>query len=152
MEGPQNPENADGVLQQARHEGMMEGLGARCVGATLAIFLAQAGLRVLLLDRTSLHSDTTLSTYTIHPPGIDVLDEVGVGQALRAVTPPTHTIRMNRNGTAVDLRHSDGRATYSPRQTLLDGLLQDAAISAGAALLLLISRPGVEDVVSELPV
>ena len=30
----------------------------------------------------------------IHPPGIDVLDEVGVGDAVRAVAPATHVMRL----------------------------------------------------------
>ena len=70
-------------------------VGARCAGATLATFLARAGASVLLLDKDRLPSDQILSTHTIHPPGLDVLD-VGVGDAVRAVAPPTHIVRLRK--------------------------------------------------------
>ena len=60
-------------------------VGARCAGATLATFLARAGASVLLLDKDPHSTDQILSTHTIHPPGLDVLDQVGVGNAVRAV-------------------------------------------------------------------
>lgn len=110
-------------------------VGARCAGATLATLLARAGVRVLVLDRDTLPSDHVLSTHTIHPPGIDVLDEVGVGEAMREVTPPSHVMRVNKNGASIDVRYAEGRAEYCPRRKRLDGLLQDAAVNAGAELL-----------------
>jgi hypothetical protein len=33
----------------------------------------------MVIDRDRLPSDQVLSTHTIHPPGIDVLDELGAG-------------------------------------------------------------------------
>lgn len=108
--------------------------GARCAGATLAAFLARAGARVLLLDKDALPSDYVLSTHGISPPGIDVLDDVGVGPAIRAVTPPARIIRMNADGATVDLELPDGRAEYCPRRERLDGLLQQAAVGTGAEL------------------
>jgi 2-polyprenyl-6-methoxyphenol hydroxylase-like FAD-dependent oxidoreductase len=110
-------------------------VGARCAGATLAAFLARAGASVLLLDKARLPSDQILSTHTIHPPGLDVLDEVGVGDAVRAVSPPTHIVRLRKNDAIVDYGFVDGRAEYCPRRQRLDGLLQDAASSAGVELL-----------------
>jgi menaquinone-9 beta-reductase len=110
-------------------------VGARCAGATLATFLARAGASVLLLDRDKLPSDQILSTHTIHPPGVDVLDEVGVGDAVRAVSPPTHIVRLRKNDAVVDYRFSGNRAEYCPRRKRLDGLLQDAAASAGVEVL-----------------
>ena len=35
----------------------------------------RAGASVLLLDKDRLPSDQILSTHTIHPPGLDVLDD-----------------------------------------------------------------------------
>ena len=61
-------------------------VGARCAGATLATFLVRAGASVLLLEKDRLRSDQILSTHTIHPPGLDILDEVGVGAADRPHT------------------------------------------------------------------
>jgi flavin-dependent dehydrogenase len=110
-------------------------VGARCAGATLAVYLARSGASVLLLDRDTLPSDQVLSTHTIHPPGIDVLDEVGVGDAMREVTPPTNTIRLEKNAAALDLRFGPGRFEFCPRRKRLDGLLQEAAVAAGARLI-----------------
>ena len=43
------------------------------------------------MDKDPLHSDQILSTHTIHPPGIDVLHELGVGSAVRQEAPPSRT-------------------------------------------------------------
>jgi 2-polyprenyl-6-methoxyphenol hydroxylase-like FAD-dependent oxidoreductase len=110
-------------------------VGARCAGATLATFLARAGASVVLLDKDPLRSDQILSTHTIHPPGLDVLDEVSVGDAVREVAPPTHVVRLRKNDTFVDIEFPEGRAEYCPRRARLDGLLQDAASSAGIQVL-----------------
>jgi flavin-dependent dehydrogenase len=110
-------------------------VGARCAGATLGTFLARAGAKVLLLDKDALPSDYVLSTHAISPPGIDVLDEVGVGDAVRAVTPAARVIRVNAEGLVLDLTLPDGRAEYCPRRERLDGLLQQAAVGAGAEIL-----------------
>lgn len=90
---------------------------------------------MLLLDKDPLPSDYVLSTHGISPPGIEVLDEVGVGDAVRAVTPAARVIRMNAEGTVIDLELPNGRAEYCPRRERLDGLLQQAAVGAGAELL-----------------
>ena len=121
------------MTAEARYDVVI--VGARCAGATLATCLARAGASVLLLDKDRLPSDQILSTHTIHPPGIDVLDSVGVGAAVRAVAPPTHIVRLRKNDAAVDVEFADGRAEYCPRRKRLDGLLQDAAASAGVELL-----------------
>ncbi len=63
------------MTTQSRHDVII--VGARCAGATLATFLARAGASVLLLDKDRLPSDQILSTHTIHPPGVDVLDDLG---------------------------------------------------------------------------
>ncbi len=118
---------------ESRHDVVI--VGARCAGATLATLLARAGASVLLLDKDRLPSDQILSTHTIHPPGIDVLDDVGVGDAVRAVAPPTHIVRLRKNDAFVDIEFAGGRAEYRPRRARLDGLLQDAAASAGVEVL-----------------
>jgi len=110
-------------------------VGARCAGATLATFLARAGASVVLLDKDRLRSDQILSTHTIHPPGLDVLDAAGVGNAVRAVAPPTHIVRLRKNDAFVDIEFPEDRAEYCPRRARLDGLLQDAAASAGVEIL-----------------
>lgn len=109
-------------------------VGARCAGASLAILLSRAGMSVLLLDKDPLPSDQVISTHTIHPPGIDVLDELGVGTAVRDKAPASPVVRQRKNDAHVDLQFANGRAEYCPRRDRLDGLLQDAAVGAGAAL------------------
>src|SRR5687767_1378884 len=110
-------------------------VGARCAGATLATFVARGGASVLLLDKDRLPSDHILSTHTIHPPGLHVLDDLGVGDAVRAVAPPTRLVRLRKNDAFVDIEFPGERAEYCPRRARLDALLQDAAVSAGVELL-----------------
>jgi menaquinone-9 beta-reductase len=121
------------MTTQSRHDVVI--VGARCAGATLATFLARAGASVLLLDKDPLPSDQILSTHTIHPTGLDILDEVGVGDAVRAVAPPTRIVRLRKNDAFVDVEFSGGRAEHCPRRKRLDGLLQNAAASAGVEVL-----------------
>lgn len=110
-------------------------VGARCAGATLATYLAKEGLHVLMVDKDKFPSDQVLSTHTIHPPGIDILDEIGIGDEIRSVCPSSHVIRLSKNGATIDLKFRNNRAEYCPRRIRLDGLLQNAAISAGVELL-----------------
>lgn len=107
-------------------------VGARCAGATLATFLARAGARVLALDADRLPSDQVLSTHYIHPPGVGLLDELGVGEAMRRVTPPSRTLRLGVDEFDVDISLPEGQAAYCPRREHIDGLLQNAAAEAGA--------------------
>jgi len=109
-------------------------VGARCAGAALAAFLAKAGARVLLVDRDPLPSDQVLSTHTIHPPGVDILDELGVGEAVREVTPPSPTIRLRKGVAWADITFPEGRHELCPRRKRLDGLLQREAVEAGTDL------------------
>jgi flavin-dependent dehydrogenase len=110
-------------------------VGARCAGATLATFLARAGARVLLLDKDVMPSDHVLSTHFISPPGMDVLDEAGVGEAVRSLAPRICVIRIEVDGKHLDLKLPEHRGGYCPRRKRLDGLLQQAADKAGARFL-----------------
>lgn len=109
-------------------------VGARCAGAPLAAFLARAGAKVLLLDRDRLPSDHSLSTHELHAPGMDVLDELGVGARVRAVSPCTRVMRIRRGEACLDVEFRPGREEYCPRRHRLDGWLQQAAQEAGAEL------------------
>jgi len=109
-------------------------VGARIAGAPLAIHLRRAGMRVLLLDADKLHSDQPFSTHAIQLPGMDLLDELGVGDAVRARTPEVSGIRLEVLGHPYDLTLPDHRRIYCPRRSTLDPLLQDAAVAAGAEL------------------
>lgn len=110
-------------------------VGARVAGAATALLLARAGRRVLLVDRARFPSDT-LSTHYIHQPGIARLARWGVLDAVRATGCPALDRTVYQVG---DVRLDGGTvpshgqsAAYAPRRYLLDQILVDAAVAAGA--------------------
>ncbi|HSF18799.1 MAG TPA: NAD(P)/FAD-dependent oxidoreductase [Vicinamibacteria bacterium] len=109
-------------------------VGGRCAGAALAAYLARDGGSVMLLDADRRGTDRVLSTHTIHPPGMDVLDELGVGDDVRKTSPPARRLRLQIDDAHVDVVPPTGRDECCPRRHRLDGLLQDAAVAAGAEL------------------
>lgn len=108
-------------------------VGGRCAGASVATFLARAGARVLVLERAKLPSDQVLSTHAVRPRGMDVLDLLGVGDAVRSA-PATRVLRIRKNDVWIDSRYPDGRTEHAPRRLRLDALLAGAARGAGAEL------------------
>ena len=109
-------------------------VGARCAGAPLGTHLARAGMRVCLLDAEQLPSDQPFSTHAIQVPGVDLLDELGVGAELRKLAPPVRLARFSVGGVHFDVEFPLERAMYCPRRTKLDVLLQQTAAAAGAEL------------------
>lgn len=109
-------------------------VGARCAGAPFATFMAKAGAKVLLVDQAPLPSDVVLSTHTVHPSGMAVLDELGLGDAVREVTPEMTSMRLEWNGATLDIPFSSKHGEYCPRRRRLDHLLQQAARDAGVEL------------------
>ncbi len=109
-------------------------VGARCAGAPVATLLARAGQKVLLLEASKLPSDQPLSTHFIQPLGVDWLDQLGVGAAIRSASPPSYVARMDLAGHVVDVSYLRGRAGHCLRRLPLDRLLQEAAVAAGAEL------------------
>ncbi len=112
-------------------------VGARCAGAVLAMLLARRGHRVALVDRAAFPSDT-LSTHFLWQRGAARLQAWGLLDQLRArgcqpideLTLDFGPVVLTGSGQAVD-----GIAeTYCPRRTILDKLLVDAAVDAGAEL------------------
>ncbi|BDG01518.1 NAD(P)/FAD-dependent oxidoreductase [Anaeromyxobacter oryzae] len=123
-------------------------VGARCAGSPTAMLLARRGYRVLMVDRATFPSDT-LSTHMVHPLGVAALSRWGLLDRLVATgCPAVHTYAFDF-GRFV-LSGSPGTAefpvAYCPRRTVLDKLLVDAAVDAGAEI-----REGftVEDIVAE---
>lgn len=108
-------------------------VGGRCAGSSVAAFLARGGARVLVLEQARLPSDQVLSTHAVRPRGMDVLDELGVGGAVRSA-PATRVLRIRKNGAFVDTRYPEGRTEHAPRRLRLDALLASTARSAGATL------------------
>ncbi|MVO86203.1 FAD-dependent oxidoreductase [Streptomyces sp. p1417] len=110
-------------------------VGARVAGAPTAMLLARAGYRVLLLERGRFPRDT-LSTLLIHQPGCALLKRWGVLPRVAATgCPPidrvSYTVadvRLEGSSWAVD----GVRTAFAPRRHLLDSLLAQAAVDAGA--------------------
>jgi flavin-dependent dehydrogenase len=109
-------------------------VGARCAGAPTAMLLARQGFRVLLVDHATFPSDT-LSTHVIHAPGVAALRRWGLLDDIAKQTPAVETYSFDfgpivLRGTAPT---ADGETTaYAPRRTLLDKVLVDGAVTAGA--------------------
>ena len=110
-------------------------VGARCAGAPTAMLLARNGYRVLVVDRASFPSDT-ISTHMIHAPGVAALKRWGVlDKVVASGCPPVETYSFDFGPFAIKgtPRPSDGiSAGYAPRRTILDKILVDAAVQAGA--------------------
>ena len=110
-------------------------VGARVAGASTAMLLARAGLKVALVDRGSYGSDT-LSTHALMRAGVLQLSRWGVLPELVAAGTPAveKTLFHYADGdqVQVSIRPSPGvEALYAPRRHLLDRALVDAAARAG---------------------
>src|SRR3954451_7786929 len=112
-------------------------IGARCAGSPTAMLLARQGHGVLVLDKTTFPSDT-MSTHLVHPPGVAALQRWGLLELLEETgCPPVETYSFDFGpvGITGSPQPIDGIARgYCPRRTVLDDLLAQAAVRAGAEL------------------
>lgn len=110
-------------------------VGARCAGSPTAMLLARKGYKVLLLDKARFPSDT-LSVHFIHQPGVARLKRWGLLDKVAASNCPPVLRQMLDVGPfvlAATPPAADSVAeAYAPRRTILDKILVDAAVSAGA--------------------
>ena len=110
-------------------------VGARAAGAATAMLLARAGLSVLVVDRGRYGTDT-LSTHALMRGGVLQLHRWGLlDRIVDAGTPPIRrtTFRYANDDITVTIKPSLGvDALYAPRRTVLDPVLVDAAVAAGA--------------------
>jgi flavin-dependent dehydrogenase len=113
-------------------------VGARVAGAPTAMLLARKGYKVLLVDRDRFPSDI-MSTHFIHLPGIARLENWGLLDKLVATGCPPITQAAMHAGEMVfnpprlsDLMPGVPEASYCPRRVVLDQILIDAAVEAGA--------------------
>jgi flavin-dependent dehydrogenase len=101
------------------------------------MLLARSGYRVLLLDKATFPSDT-MSTHHVHPPAVAALARWGILERLEATSCPPITKYTYDFGPLVisgSPRSADGATTaYCPRRFVLDALLVEAAVAAGAEL------------------
>jgi flavin-dependent dehydrogenase len=104
-------------------------VGARAAGAATAMLLARRGIRVLVVDRARYGSDT-LSTHALMRPALVQLERWGLLDAVIASgAPPIRRTVFHYPDEHVAI---DIEPLYAPRRTVLDAILVDAAIAAGA--------------------
>ena len=110
-------------------------VGARVAGSATAMLLARRGLKVLVVDRAAFPSDT-LSTHQVQLPAIARLERWGLlGRIAAAGTPATRRVRFDPGPVVLEGRYPEFEgidALYSPRRSLLDAVLVEAAGEAGA--------------------
>ena len=112
-------------------------IGARAAGAPLAMLSARAGLKVLLIDRATFPSDT-LSTHLIQLKGTAALKRWGLlDKVLASNCPPVQRASLSFGDVVLRGKYPalDGvEDIICPRRFILDKLLVDAAVRAGAEL------------------
>jgi len=110
-------------------------VGGRCAGAATALLAARAGGRVVVIDKGGYGSDT-LSTHALMRGAVLQLHRWNVLHSIvNARTPPVRstTFRYTHTDVTVAIEPKHGvSALYAPRRTLLDRVLADAAMDAGA--------------------
>ena len=122
-------------IQRTRYDVVIA--GARCAGASTAMLLARRGLRVLVVDPAKRGSDT-LSTHAMMRGAVLQLHRWGLLDAVRSSG--TSAIRQTTfhygdETIAIPIKERDGvGALYAPRRTVLDAVLVDAAMEAGAEI------------------
>lgn len=114
-------------------------VGARCAGAPTAMLLARKGYRVLLVDRDRFPSDI-MSTHYIHLPGQVRLQRWGLlDKVIESGAPYITSRTLHFNGMVFQppnppLPEGVSPDTLCPRRIVLDKILIDAAVEAGAEL------------------
>jgi 2-polyprenyl-6-methoxyphenol hydroxylase-like FAD-dependent oxidoreductase len=110
-------------------------IGARVAGASTALLLARAGLRVLVVDRARRGSDT-LSTHALMRGGVLQLRRWGLSDRIAATgAPPVRRVTFHYGVESLPITlkpYAGVDVLYAPRRTVLDALLVDAAEDAGA--------------------
>lgn len=101
-------------------------IGARCAGSSLAIYLARAGFKVLLVDKATFPSDT-LSTNTFFNNTTALLRELNViEEVIKTNATPVKAIKFQFEDTVIEgpIPIVNGEDTsYCIRRTYLDDIL-----------------------------
>src|SRR5215470_17098772 len=112
-------------------------VGARAAGSPTAMLLARKGYRVLLVDRATFPSDT-MSTHQVQIAGSLALKRWGLlDKVLATGLDGAHRVRFDMGDIALEGEFPTVEgidSVYSPRRYLLDKILVDAAVEAGAEL------------------
>jgi len=122
-------------IQRTRYDVVIA--GARCAGASTAMLLARQGLRVLVVDPAKRGSDT-LSTHAMMRGAVLQLHRWGLLDAVRSSGTSairSTTFHYGAESIEIPIKERDGvEALYAPRRTVLDAVLVDAAVEAGAEI------------------
>jgi 2-polyprenyl-6-methoxyphenol hydroxylase-like FAD-dependent oxidoreductase len=112
-------------------------VGARCAGSPTAMLLARRGYRVLLVDKATFPSDT-MSGHYVQSAGVGRLEHWGLLDRVRASNcPPISKITLSVGDLTFSPPPPEEQGMlpgFCPRRTLLDKILVDAAVEAGAEL------------------
>jgi flavin-dependent dehydrogenase len=112
-------------------------VGARCAGSPVAMLLARRGYRTLLLDKAGFPSDI-LSTHFIQVAGAARLRRWGLLDRVAASgCPPIGRFTFDLGPFALagaPPPAGDVACGYAPRRAVLDAILAEAAVAAGAEL------------------
>src|SRR5262245_12928675 len=112
-------------------------VGARCAGASTAMLLARRGHRVLLVDRSRFPSEIPHGHF-IHRHGPVRLARWGLlDQITASGCPPVTSLTSDFGDFRLVAENLvvDGIAWgYGPRRSVLDTILVEAAVAAGAEL------------------
>ncbi|HEY6250208.1 MAG TPA: NAD(P)/FAD-dependent oxidoreductase [Candidatus Angelobacter sp.] len=114
-------------------------VGARCAGSPTALLLARKGYKVLLLDRGTFPSDMPFSNHYVHQTGSAHLKRWGLLEKLAATgCPPITTNHWNYGAFTLTgsptPAEGEVKEAYAPRRKVLDPILVEAAVAAGADL------------------
>jgi flavin-dependent dehydrogenase len=89
-------------------------------------------VKVIAVERDELYTDQPFSTHAIAPYGMRMLDQLGLGDAVRALAPRAPAIRMQVEDAYLQVDLSDdAHDARSPRRLKLDPVLQRAVVAAG---------------------
>ena len=112
-------------------------VGARCAGSPTAMLLARKGYKTLLVDKASFPRDI-MSTHFIHVTGVARLKRWGLlDRVVASNCPAVRSISLDLGPFSLKgyFPPLDGVDTaYGPRRFVLDKILVDAAVEAGAEL------------------
>lgn len=112
-------------------------VGARCAGAPTAMLLSRKGYRVLLVDRATFPSDVMQNHFILYR-GVRYLHRWGLLTRLANTNCPPIRRYLTDFGdfplVGFPPADDDIPGEYAPRRFVLDKLLVDAAVEAGAEL------------------
>jgi menaquinone-9 beta-reductase len=131
------------MMRTGHYDAVVSGAGP--AGSCAALVLARAGARVLLLDRARFPR-AKLCGDTLNPGAMALLATLGLAADVEREGVPISGMRVTSgDGVRIDGDYGEGLLGRSIRRSVLDSLLVDAAVAAGATF-----EPGVA-VVAPVP-